>query len=430
MNIESRIHTLLESFYHPGLKSIDLSLGRMQRFMALLGSPQRALPPVIHIAGTNGKGSLVANLQSIFTLSGYSVHRYISPHLVRFNERITIAGQEIGNEELLALLEEIAAHIKRQPVTFFEATTAAAMLAFSRHPADVILLEVGMGGRFDATNVIENPALTAITPINFDHCDFLGDTLAKIAAEKAGIIKPGVPCVVGRQLPEAMLVITKQASDLASPLWALGQDFSYTRNAKMARYRSRDMEIDFCPALQGDFQYDNAATAIACIEQMKGFSISREQMARGIAQMRWPGRLQPLTHGPLRELLPAGMELWLDGGHNPQGGEMLAQWLASKKPAEIYLVCGMVKGKDSAGFLRPMAPLAKALYAIAIPEESTSQSAQAIADAASGAGMQAQLVDTLEKALQTIGLRAKTPAVIVICGSLYLAGKVLAVGNR
>lgn len=417
------IESLLSQMYHPGLKAIDPGLDRVISYLKLLGSPQLRLPPVIHVAGTNGKGSLIANLQSIFTQAGYRVHRYTSPHLVRFNERIVINGEPISDEYLKALLERVVGYIQEQPVTFFEATTAAAFLAFAEHPADVLLLETGMGGRLDATNVIDKPILTAITPISLDHCNFLGPTVEIIAYEKAGIMKSSVPCVVGRQTPDAAAVLTEQARRLHAPLYRYGHEWTLTGQGV---YQSSKRSITVTPALAGDHQFDNAATAIACIDQLAQFSISDTQIQQGVANTLWPGRLQPLKQGKLAALLPEGTELWLDGGHNPQGGEMLARWFASRGDVEIHVICGMVKGKETGAYLASMAPYIKQLYAIAIPQEELSQPPEQVLMAAQEAGIRAEVAASMEKALQTIGSRAKTPAIICICGSLYLAGRVLA----
>lgn len=424
----NRIDELLAQLYHPGLKTIDPSLDRMEKFLPLIGSPEKRLPPVIHVAGTNGKGSLVAYLQAIFEAAGYTTHRYISPHLIRFNERITIAGKPISDEQLQYLLEELLPLIEQQPVTFFEATTALAFRAFAEQPADVLLLEVGMGGRLDATNVIEKPALTAITPIALDHCEFLGNTIAEIAYEKAGIIKKDVPCVVNRQTAEAANVIAQQAEVLSAPLYRHGREWQLFWEKGQAIYQSPYREMPLKPALAGRHQYDNAATAVACIDQLPQFNIGNAHIAEGLAKAHWPGRLQKLS-GKLATLLPQGYELWLDGGHNPHGGTALAEWLKSKHAKETYLICGMIKRKDTLGYLAPLTDVTK-LIAITIPNEPLSQPAEQVEMAARAAGIPAASANSLENALQTIAARAKTPAIICICGSLYLAGSVLAMNQE
>jgi len=426
MTDNPRIDALLDKLYHPGLARIDLSLARMEQFLGRLGDPQQKLPPVIHVAGTNGKGSLVANLDAIFTAAGYRVHRYISPHLIRFNERIVINEQEIGDDYLESLLQRVALMVEKQPVTFFEATTAAAFLAFAEHPADVVLLETGMGGRLDATNVVKSPVLTAITPIALDHCQYLGKTLAAIAEEKAGILKPGVPCVVGRQQKKAMGIISAQTALLHAPLSALGGEWQWKMDNGKARYISPKRKLDFVPGLLGRHQYDNAAMAIACLDLLPQFKISDTHIVSGLTKVVWPGRLQKLDRHPYKKLLPKHCSLWLDGGHNPQGADVLAEWLKEQKK-EAHLICGMLSGKDTLGYLKPLAPHVASLTAIAIPFEPESQTASAIAEAAKEAGIAAETADSIEKALQSVASRAKTPAIVCICGSLYLAGRVLAV---
>lgn len=414
------IDALLNRFHHPNY--IDLSLERIEKFLVLIGDPHKKLPPVIHIAGTNGKGSLAANLHAVFETAGYTVHRYISPHLVRFNERIVVAGKEIEDDYLEDLLKRILALADQQSITFFEMATVAAFLAFSEHPADVVILEVGLGGRLDATNVV-TPVVTAITPISLDHCKHLGDTIAAIAGEKAGIIKPGVPCVVGRQPQEALGVISERAAILNAPLYPMGVTWDWRMQEGKAIYASSKRNRVFAPGLAGKHQYDNAATAIACIDRLPQFNITDEAIRGGLQNVSWPARLQRL------ENLSPSIELWLDGGHNPQGGEVLADWL-KEQGKEIYLICGMVKNKDTVGYLKSLAAVVRELYAIDIPEEEASRSAEDMLKAAQTAGIKAFVAGGIENALQSIAARAKNPAIVCICGSLYLAGHVLATNER
>lgn len=424
--MDNTIKDLLARMHHTKLDTIELGLERVEQFLSLLGNPHKKLPPVIHVAGTNGKGSLLAYLNAILEAAGYKVHRYTSPHLVSFNERIQIAGKNISDEYLKEILQRVVKHIDTQPVTFFESTTAAAFLAFSEQPADVVLLETGLGGRLDATNVVENPILTAITPISFDHMEFLGNSLAKIAGEKAGIMKQGVACVIGKQPKEALEVFKKKAKGLNAPL------YSYWREWKMVegRYRSAVRTMLLQPSLVGKHQLDNAATAVACIEKLPQFKVSDQHIQNGIASAVWPARLQKLESGKLVSLLPKGIELWLDGGHNPEGGEMLAAWLAERNVSEITLVCGMIQGKDSAAFLKPLVPYVKHIYTVAIEGESQSQSAEQLQQTAKKTTMKADTASSIENALQTIAQHGKTPAIVCICGSLYLAGKVLALNGE
>lgn len=410
---QEKINSLLEALYHPALKAIDPGLERVERFLAALGNPQHRIPPVIHVAGTNGKGSLIANLQAVFESAGLRAHRYISPHLVRFNERISLGGQEIENAPLWEYLTRVQRLAGEIPVTFFEATTAAAFLAFADHPADAVLLETGMGGRLDATNVLPAPALTAITPVALDHCEFLGDTLTAIAFEKAGILKPGVDCVVGRQSPEALAEIRRVALMRGAPVSVLGVDW----RVQDGRYEQGDYTLEFTPALSGAHQFDNAATAIACARAWPGHRFSDAEIRRGVASARWPGRLQCLQEGE--------REVWLDGGHNPHGGQALGKWAETLTKKPLILICGMVQGKDAGGFLTPLSPHAEMLYAIEIPGEKSSQAAAGIAAAAHDAGIRAETAEGLQSALSLIQRQFPGPVRILICGSLYLAGSVL-----
>lgn len=461
--MSAAIEHFLQRLQHPLIAGIDLSLDRMVRLLSLLRNPQKRLPPVIHVAGTNGKGSLVVYLHAIFEAAGYRVHRYTSPHLVHFSERILLQGKPIENAALEKLFRHLSPMLEQQQVTFFEAVTAAAFVAFSEKPADILLLETGLGGRLDATNVVENPLLTAITPISMDHTEYLGNTLAKITSEKVGIIKRGVPCIVGRQVEEVAGLIATQAVSLDAPLFRMGQEWRVENH----HYISNTRNILLTPALAGEHQYDNAATAVACIEQMPQFKISDEQIQTGVKNAVWPARLQHLTDHPYCKLLPPEMELWLDGGHNQQGGEVLGKWLEQQsKHKKIYLVCGMIKGKDTTAFLANFAPYVRLLCAVTIINESNTQSAAVISEAAKNLGMEAQSCVSVEKALQTIADHAKTngivlpfssctssgvdscakahtssslpsseiklkhynqPAIACICGSLYLAGRVLEV---
>lgn len=422
------IEAFLKRLQHPLIAGIDLSLDRMARLLSLLGNPHKRLPPVIHVAGTNGKGSLVVYLHHILEAAGYRVHRYTSPHLVHFNERILLQGKPIENAAIEKLFRHISPTLQQQQATFFEAVTAAAFVAFSEKPADVLLLETGLGGRLDATNVVEKPVATAITPISMDHTEYLGDTLAKITSEKVGIIKRGVPCVVGRQLPEVEKLIEEAAAKMDAPVFMLGRDW----NIENHHYVSGDANIPLNPALAGEHQYDNAATAVAVLSKLPQFKVSAEHIRAGLANAVWPARLQHLTNHPYRKLLPPEMELYLDGGHNPQGGEVLGKWLAQQaKDKRIYLVCGMIKGKDIKQFLANLAPYAQMLCAVTIVNESNTQPASAIVQAASELGIAAQSSESVEKALQTIAAHVKTnenqPSIACICGSLYLAGRVLEV---
>jgi dihydrofolate synthase / folylpolyglutamate synthase len=408
---------------HP--KLIDLSLGRVERLLAALGNPHEKLPPVFHVAGTNGKGSVIATLRACLEAGGYRVHTYISPHLVRFHERIRLAGRLIEEEALIALLEECERANNGAPITYFEITTAAAFLAFVRTPADTVLLETGLGGRLDATNVVRHPAVTAITSISLDHQAFLGDTIAQIAGEKAGILKPGVPAVVGPQPQEAEAVIAARAIELGAPLTRWQREWRCISEGAGMRFTGEHWQLDLpLPSLAGAHQIANSGTAIACLEQLESLPLPPEAIAGGLRQIEWPARLQRLTRGPLVQLMPPGWELWLDGGHNPGAGAVLADFVAGWHDRPLFLVVGMLNTKDSGGFLRPLAPHAKALAAVTIPGEQNPLSAEAIAVAAHSVGLVASTAASVDAALKDFSSRFPRGRVL-ICGSLHLAGKVL-----
>jgi len=414
---------------HP--KAIDLSLDRIRVLLAKLGDPHLRLPPVFHVAGSKGKGSTTAFLRAMLEAAGYRVHAYTSPHLVRFNERIRLAGALIEDAKLIALLERCESVNAGAPITFFEITTAAAYLAFADVPADIVLLETGLGGIADTTNVIPQPALTALTPIGIDHVAFLGDTIAKIAANKAGILKDGVPCVVGPQPADAIAVIEARATETGSALFRHGRDWTVRETTDGLAWRDKTVELALPrPSLLGAHQVINAGIAIACARQLTGFNISPDAIAAGLRQVDWPARMQQLTKGPLMDLLPPGTELWLDGAHNAMAGEALAEALKLLPPRPTWLLAGMLNTKDAAGFLRPLAPGLQAARCIAIPGEANSLSAEDLASAARGIGLAAEPAASATAAIrqiaQTIRADAESaPARVIISGSLYLAGRIL-----
>ena len=416
---------------HP--KIIDLSLGRVERLLARLGHPEAALPPVVHVAGTNGKGSLIAFLRAMLEAAGRHVHVYTSPHLVRFYERVRLAGTLIEEVELLALLEECEAANGEEPITYFEITTAAAFLAFARSPADYLLLETGLGGRLDATNVVAQPRLTAITPVSMDHMQYLGNSLAEIAGEKAGILKPGVACVVGEQAPEAREVIAARAKAVGAPIFIAGRDWSWRQETdRLVVDCGGDSAIALpLPRLRGRHQLANAAHAVACMAQLADDAVGTGQLARGLQSVAWPARMQRLSRGPLFEVLGEGWQVWLDGGHNGAAGTALAETLAadaSDGEAPLHLVFGMLNTKTSDAFLRPLADVAETLVAVAIPGEAASLSAEEAAAAARGAGLPAATAENVTAAVRQIAEAHPPngpPGRILICGSLYLAGQVL-----
>ncbi len=413
----------------PSLPGVALGLERVLGVLGALGNPQDRLPPVIHVAGTNGKGSLIAYLCAVFLDSGYLVHQFSSPVLERFNEYILLENKEIKDDYIIDILKRIKNNLNDYSITNFEAITLAAFLAFSEKKADVLLLETGMGGRLDATNVVTKPLLTAITPISIDHAEFLGASVAAIAAEKAGIIKPGVPCVVGPQLPEAMRVIEEKARALHSPLWRFGAEWDVEEVGDGFIY-SDDNQRLVCPLpnLAGRHQIYNAATAIACLRAAsKRLPISAKNIAYGLTHAKWKARLQRLKKGPLVDLLPRGCELWLDGGHNPGAAQVLAQWAATKRDKPLFLVCGMLKNKDAKAFFRSLAPWIQGVCAIGIPHESASYSRADLSAIAASAGIRSASAATPEAAIRSLLSRLKpsSDCRILICGSLYLAGHIL-----
>lgn len=415
--ILARLQTL-----HP--KRIDLSLGRLQRLLERLDHPERHLPPVVHIAGTNGKGSTLAMLDAMLTVSGRRVHRYISPHLVSFNERILLHGQPIEEGLFADVLDCCERANQDSPITFFEITTAAAFLAFTRVPADYLLLETGLGGRLDATNVVEQPLLTLISPISMDHESYLGTTLTAIAGEKAGIIKPHVPVLVGPQEPEALAVLDAKAASVAAPLQACGRDWRYavTADGFVLEAKGTSLELPR-PGLQGPHQFQNAALAAMAGLRLE---LPTDSVARGIRAAQWPARLQLLPRSAFPALGAADVELWLDGGHNPAAGIALAESLPSIALGRpVDLVVGMLETKDTAAFLSPMRGLVRRVHAIAVPDEPSSRSPEEVAATARALGIEAAVRTSVDDALQAVGQTANEPMVTLICGSLYLAGQVL-----
>jgi dihydrofolate synthase / folylpolyglutamate synthase len=416
---------------HP--KRIDLSLGRIQRLLAALGNPERRLPPAIHVAGTNGKGSTIAFMRAALEAAGKRVHVYTSPNLVRLNERFRIGqaggGKLVGDAELGEALTECENGNTGQPITIFELETAAAFLLFARHPADILLLEVGLGGRLDATNVIDQPLASVITRVSLDHLEFLGDTVSKIAAEKAGILKPGVPAAIAGQPHEALAVIERQAARLRAPLCVAGEDWTATEEHGRFVYQDDDGLLDLpAPKLYGRHQFENAGTAIAALRASR-LRIPAVAYEAAMIDVDWPARMQRLSHGRLADLVPPGSELWLDGGHNPDGGRAIAAALADleeRVSRPLVVIVGMLATKDSAGFLQNFSGLARRVITVPIHQEKTVSAAD-LAEIARGLGIPAIARDDLASAITAVGKLDLHPAPrILITGSLYLAGEVLA----
>ncbi len=419
---------------HP--KLIDLSLGRVQRLLAKLGNPHFKLPPVVHIAGTNGKGSITAYLKAMLESAGYAVHVYTSPHLVRFHERIVIArpdqtAEPIGEDQLVDVLTRTQRLNDGDDITQFEITTAAAFLAFAENPADILLLEVGLGGRLDATNVVANPRLGVIAPVSMDHADKLGDRLALIAAEKAGILKLGMKTVVAQQDDEAMVVIANTAERVGAELVVWGQDFdAYVQAGRLVVQRHEQLLDLPLPGLIGPHQIANAGTAVAAVLELDGFTIGEKAIERGLQSVRWPARMQRMASGPLTDLLRPGSELWLDGGHNPAAGAALSQTMADleeRASRPLHLIVGMLGIKDAEGFLRHFRGLTRHVVTVPIPGAHEQPfTPEALAEAAHKAGLPAEAASGVEEALQLCDARFPGPKRVLICGSLYLAGHVLA----
>lgn len=410
---------------HP--KIIDLSLDRVWRLLGAVGHPERALPPVVHIAGTNGKGSVLAMIRAGLASAGLTAHAYTSPHLVRFHERIRVAGETIDEPALAALLAECEAANAGAPITFFEITTVAALLAFARTPADFTLLEVGLGGRLDATNVINRPRLTVITPVSIDHQQYLGETLAEIAGEKAGILKPDAPGVVGQQSEEALEVIEARAAAVGAPLLIHGSDWLVRTEHGRVVYQDEHCLYDLDPPrLNGPHQIANGGIAIAAL---RALGLDQRAAQAALRDAVWPARMQRLTSGPLAEALPVGAELWLDGGHNASAGEAIAavldEWRA-RAALPVHLVVGMLETKAATDFLLPLGPRAASLRTVAIPGAAASYSAEALAQAARAADIQSRPAASPEAAVARIAEVETPPYRVLICGSLYLAGHVLA----
>lgn len=405
---------------HP--KVIDLVLDRVWRLLGEVGNPQNRLPPVIHIAGTNGKGSTQAMIRAGLEQSGARVHAYTSPHLARFHERIRLAGALISEEALTEVLDQCyQANGPDAPITYFEITTVAALLAFAQTPADYTLLEVGLGGRLDATNVVDQPAATIITPIDLDHQQFLGDTIGQIAWEKAGIIKRGVPCIVGPQQDEARDVIEDAANRVSAPLQICGQDWQVSRERDRLVFQDQNGLLDLpLPQLAGPHQIINAGAAIATLRLLGKDEAACEA---AVTSAYWPARMERLTRGRLARLVQPA-ELWLDGGHNPAAGRALAATLKQQPKRPTHLICGMLKTKDALGYMAALADVADSLTAVSIPDERNTLPADETAAIATKAGITAQTAGDIDTAITQITAVAPN-ARILICGSLYLAGHVM-----
>jgi dihydrofolate synthase / folylpolyglutamate synthase len=414
--------------------TIELSLDRLHRLLAKLGDPHKRMGPVVHIAGTNGKGSTCAYLAAMATAAGLRAHWYSSPHLVSFHERIRLAHNpdlptSISEQKLVEYLNRVEQINAGDSITFFEITTAAAFLAFAEHPADLVILEVGLGGRFDATNVIEQPLACVITPISIDHAEYLGDTLAKIAGEKAGILKRGVIAIIASQTDDALDTIRAVAQRVGAPLVLAGEDFdAYEQRGRLVFQNTATLLDLPKPALIGRHQIGNAGSAIAAALEIPG--MSKAAIEQGLTSVQWPARMQRLTGGALSALVPSPSELWLDGGHNPAGGQALAQTLAdleerASKP--LIMIVGMMGAKDATGFLTPFATLARQVITVPVPATHEAPMKPALlAKAATNLGLPASTAMGVLDALSIANSLTTEAKRVLICGSLYLAGHVLA----
>ena len=404
---------------HP--QRIDLSLDRMRALCAALGNPQDRLPPVVHVAGTNGKGSTVALIRAIAEAAGLRVHAYTSPHLVRFNERIRLAGTLISDDYLNDVLDRIEA--VSGEATVFESTTAAAFLAMSETPADLAIIEVGLGGLLDATNVIDRPLLSVITPVDLDHAEFLGDRIEGVAAEKAGILKAGARGVIARQSEAVMAVIERRAAQVHSPLTVMGVDFDAWAERGGLVYQDQERFLDLpAPALSGPHQFDNAGVAVAAALEL---DLPEAAIAEGLKSVRWPARMQRLTAGPYAEKAQAAdAELWLDGGHNPHAGRAMARTLTERQaraPRPLALIVAMLANKDAGGFFEALKGIEAQVFTVSF--DGSAADPAALAAMAQGRGFGAMPTASVDEALDwALALGAGR---IVICGSLYLAGEVL-----
>lgn len=410
-----------------GSRPKDFSLDRIKSFLNKLGNPEKKIPPIIHITGTNGKGSTLSFIRYIMQAAGYKVHTYTSPHLVNFNERIVVAGNDIDDSELHNSLEECRIAVAEQPITLFEAATTAAFLAFSRHKADITLVEVGLGGRLDATNVIDNPILTIITSIALDHTEYLGPTVETIAGEKAGIMKPNVPCVIAPQEKSIMNTLEQHAINKKSPLYRGGFEWNCEKQNNRMVFQSTIQSIEFSlPSLKGDHQIINSGNAIAACSILSGkygFNIGEEDIASGLQSTYWPARLESIKEGNLISLLPKDWQLFLDGAHNNDGARVLAKWVRDNFAEGIYMIFGVTRNRNVAEFLEHLKPYIKLLCAVCVKSEPKATSTDLIREGAHNIGINAIECESIRDAISNHILKASIQNVktILICGSLFLA---------
>ncbi len=412
-----------------GANFIDLGLTRTKTLLKRLGNPEKTIPPVIHVAGTNGKGSTIAFLKAIFNAAGYVAHQYTSPHLIRFNERIVISNNEISDEQLYEVIEECRLKSDGLDLTFFEATTVAAFLAFSKFPADIVLLETGLGGRYDATNVMENILMSIITPISFDHMEYLGETLLKIASEKAGIIKKDSPCIISWQENEVLNYLINECRKIRSKSFACRNDWGFekTKNGfKFIDFLIREESEFPMPNLKGIHQIINASTAICAAKKLNHFfNITNEHLKKGITNASWPARMQKIQNGTLLSLLPENSEVWLDGAHNTAGAEMIAATLTTFSQMPTFLINGRTRNRDIEGFLLPFKNIVEYVFAVPVEWEPKSENPNKIKISAERLGIKSVECGSLVEAIDLCAKMSQSQAIrVVICGSLYLAGDI------
>lgn len=420
-----RLQEYLTRFLKLHPKRIDLSLGRIEKLLKKLNHPEKNCPPIIHVAGTNGKGSTVAFVRSILNAANYRTHIYTSPHLVRFNERIRINDHFITDDELIEIFSAVEKINAGDLITYFEITTAAALIAFAKHPADFLILETGLGGTFDATNIFEQCAAAIITAIGQDHADFLGTDILKIAREKAGIFKPHCPAIIAAQQTPAIAqtLVTAAREKNATPIKTAGVDFTTQSGDQHWQYNDLILPL---PALTGTHQINNAAAAIAALTTIPDLAITPNHIATGLQTTNWPGRFHPIHHPNWVQTLPDHSEIWLDGGHNPSAATAIQQTLSKMSEKPLYIIYAGLRSKDTAGFFEKLGKNIQFVHAVPIQSEQAARTSQEIVEEVTRLGIKARADENVQTALQTIATHTKTPCRVVICGSLYLAGHVLA----
>lgn len=414
---------------HPAEQCLD----RMALMLQKMGNPHKSLPPVVHVAGTNGKGSTIAFMRYILQAAGYKVHSYTSPHISRYNERICLAGKEIDDDELAVAIEAARLAAGDMGVTFFEGTTAAAFYAFADTPADILLIETGMGGRIDATNIIVNPLATVITPISYDHTEYLGSTLTDIAWEKAGIMKSGAACIIAPQTEEVLGVLLGNAIARGVSTFTYGVDWKCSEGHDGFSFVDEDGEVDFpMPSLQGHHQIINASLAIAALQCLPGFEFTYGDLVKGLKSTRWPARLQQITRGSIARSLPDQWELWVDGAHNPAGAQVLADSMDVWDGKRVILINGRTKGRDIEGFLQPFVGKVHNLLAVPVASEPKPEDPSNIISIAHKLGFdQAMAFESLSEAVfHCLKQEKDEKLIILVTGSLYLLADVLQGDNR